>query len=313
MEPRSPTLDLSSLELAGAVAQLELENAFLAHLLQRVSGGQARTRAAAAAADADADAADEIGREPLLLAERQELCAVEAGAVQREIEALTAAGELERACATAAAADCRTHQAAEAQLAQVEAQLAQRTEQGAAFSRVDFEQLRIEHSQAEAALAEATAEAISLKAAVAAAQQRLADQRAALSSAAAATAALRKEAGTREGQLEVLRGEVGKAEREQGLLERECARLRQQRGGGSGGAKGSGGEHADAGTDSDGSSSGGGSSAPADGRQTIMDYMRLKQAVAEAHKAVADWQRKLEVAAGAAGTAAGGAELGRWV
>lgn len=111
MEPRSPTLDLSSLELAGAVAHLELENAFLAHLLQRVSGGQARTRAAAAAADADA--ADEIGREPLLLAERQELCAVEAGAVRREIEALTAAGELERACAVAAAADCRTHQAAE--------------------------------------------------------------------------------------------------------------------------------------------------------------------------------------------------------
>ena len=34
--------------------------------------------------------------------------------------------------------------------------------------------------------------------------------------------------------------------------------------------------------------------------QTIMDYMRLKQAVCEAQKAVADWQRKLEVAAGAA-------------
>lgn len=34
------------------------------------------------------------------------------------------------------------------QLSNTEAQLAQRTEQGAAFSRVDFEQLRIEHSQA---------------------------------------------------------------------------------------------------------------------------------------------------------------------
>ena len=102
-----PTLD----ELGPAVAQLELENAFLAHLLQRVSGGSARTGAAAAATDDGV--ADQIGREPLLLAERQELCAVEAGAVRREIQAATAAGELERACAVAAAADCRTYQAAE--------------------------------------------------------------------------------------------------------------------------------------------------------------------------------------------------------
>lgn len=148
-------------------------------------------------------------------------------------------------------------------------------------------------SQAEAALADATAEAISLKAAVAAAQQRLADQRAALSSAAAASAALQKEAGGREGQLEVLRGEVGKAERERSLLERECARRRQQHGGGKEGSTGA----AEANTD--------GGAAPASGAsergQTIMDYMRLKQAVGEAQKAVADWQRKLEVAAGAAG------------
>lgn len=101
-----PTLD----ELGPAVAQLELENAFLAHLLQRVSGGSARTGAADATDDG---VADQIGREPLLLAERQELCAVEAGTVRREIEAVTAAGELERACAVAAAADCRKYQAAE--------------------------------------------------------------------------------------------------------------------------------------------------------------------------------------------------------
>ncbi|PRW45223.1 serine threonine- phosphatase 6 regulatory ankyrin repeat subunit C [Chlorella sorokiniana] len=413
-----PTLD----GLGPAVAQLELENAFLTHLLQRVSAASARTAAAGAAAAA---AAAEIGREPLLLAERQELCAVEAGAVRREIEALKAAGELERSCAVAAAADCRTHQAAEvgravaallgllgfpqpdtataaamaaasaaaaaagaaaeqpaaagnapeqpastgsvcsppsspapaaaarlptakqlaraqlegrkieqlleellerqdvaaerlrtraamlqAQLAQAEAQLAQRTEQGAAFSRVDFEQLRIEHSQAswsspipslspaplcmqaETALAGATAEAISLKAAVAAAQQRLADQRAALNSAAAATAALKKEAGGRDGQLEVLRGEVSKTERERSLLERECARLRQQRGkgsgGGSGAAKAGGGSGtADAGAGLDGASAEQGRFSAATG-QTIMDYMRLKQAMAEAQKATSE-------------------------
>lgn len=113
------TLDYSSEDLQGPVALLELENAFLAQLLQRVwPAGLARSAATAATADDDVadddDApADEIGREPLLLAEKQELCAVEAGAVRREIEALAAAGELERACAAAAAADCRTHQAAE--------------------------------------------------------------------------------------------------------------------------------------------------------------------------------------------------------
>lgn len=109
----APTLD----QLAASVAQLELENAFLTHLLGRVSGASTRSGSpaadAAATDSAAAAAADEIGREPLLLAERQELCAVEAGAVRREIEALTAAGELERACAIAAAADCRTHQASE--------------------------------------------------------------------------------------------------------------------------------------------------------------------------------------------------------
>lgn len=129
---------------------------------------------------------------------------------------------------------------------------------------------------------------------MAAAQQHLADQRAALSSAAAASAALQKEAGGRQGQLEVLRGEVGKAERERSLLERECARRRQQRGGG--GKVGLTGA-AEASTDGGAALASGAS----DGGQTIMDYMRLKQAVGEAQKAVADWQRKLEVAAGAAG------------
>lgn len=156
-------------------------------------------------------------------------------------------------------------------------------------------------AQAEAALADATTEAISLKDAVAAAQQRLADQRAALSSAAAAAVALNKEAGGREGQLEVLRGEVGKAERERGLLEREVARLRQQRGGGSSpSAKAGGGDDAGAGAGHSGATGQRSDGYASEGRQTIMEYMRLKQAVAEAQKSVADWQRKVEVAAGAA-------------
>ena len=83
---------------------------------------------------------------------------------------------------------------------------------------------------------------------------------------------------------------MGKAGREAGSLERECARLRQ--GGGGAGAKAG----ADGGSDSSGENGSGGSGAP-----TIMDYIQLKSSVGEAQKAVADWRRKLEVAAGAAG------------
>lgn len=91
-----------------AVALLQLENALLRGLLQRLAP-QALGGGAAAAADAAADAV----RDPLLLAEKAELCAAEANAVRRETERLKAEGELERACAQAAVADARGQAAAE--------------------------------------------------------------------------------------------------------------------------------------------------------------------------------------------------------
>lgn len=98
------------------MALLELENAFLLNYLQRVAhgsleeggAGAADSEAAAAAA---ADAA--LPREPLLLAEKQELCAVQAVTTRREAEAVQAQGELERSVAAAAAADAQGYQTAE--------------------------------------------------------------------------------------------------------------------------------------------------------------------------------------------------------
>lgn len=167
------------------------------------------------------------------------------------------------------------------QLAKAEAQLAERAEAGTALKRVDFDALRIEHAQAGAALAAADADTVRLKAAVAAAQQRLGEQRAALGAAAAAADALRQQTAQREGQLAGMRAQVAKAAAEAASLERECQR------------KGSSGSN-------DGEASPSATSASATAAApSILDYMRVKAAVAEAAQAVTDWERKLEVQAGA--------------
>ena len=74
------------------------------------SGATAAADSGAAAAAAELDA---IPREPLLLAEKQELCVAESKATQQEVEEAQAGGELDRACALAAIADCQTFQAGE--------------------------------------------------------------------------------------------------------------------------------------------------------------------------------------------------------
>lgn len=168
------------------------------------------------------------------------------------------------------------------QLGKVQAQLASKAEAGQSLSRVDFEQQRIEHAQAEAALAAAAAEAVALKAQLAAAQGRLADQRAALAGAAAAVQQLRAQAGARQGQLAGLEADAAQARKACAALERECERLQagKQQGDAPAGAAGG---------------------ATRSAAPTIEGYMRLKHACAETSKRVADWQRKLEVQAGRRG------------
>ncbi|KAL4448187.1 hypothetical protein ABPG75_005406 [Micractinium tetrahymenae] len=189
-------------------------------------------------------------------------------------------------------------------LARAEAALGSRADLGSTLTKVDFEAQRIEHSQAEAALAAASADAVALKAQVVAAAERLAEQRSALAAVSGATGALARQAGTREQQVALLAGEVAKAQRECAVLERECARLREQRqqqgGPGTVGspaaaaacAKASGACSAAMGSSSSGSS------------PTILEYMTIKNACAGASKRIADWQRKLEVQAGRRGAAA---------
>ena len=179
----------------------------------------------------------------------------------------------------------------------MEGQLAAKAEVGDTLKKVDFDQLCIQHSQAEAALAAASAEAIALKAQVARAAQHLADQRGALAASAAASEQLRHDSGEKEGQAAQLEADAGKVEREGGLLECECQRLReggagraQQQGGQPGGGKGT---HAAAAV---------GAPVVTEAQvgevTTVLDYMRVKSACAEASKKIADWQRKLEVQAG---------------
>lgn len=211
------------------------------------------------------------------------------------------------------------------QLNRIEAALGQRAELGAALRKVDFDALRIEHSQAEVTLAAASADAVALKAQVASAAQRLAEQRSALASAAAASGALARQTGVREGQAAVLQAEAAKARRECAALERECRQLRAKRGLTAGGCTGgeqqqgscSAGEGQDSsgvGTGHDDAGVGNASSSGADGRTgnasssgadgspaTILEYMQVKNALAETAKRISDWQRKLEVQAGRLG------------
>ncbi|PSC70920.1 hypothetical protein C2E20_5673 [Micractinium conductrix] len=391
-----------------AVALLQLENALLRGLLQRLAP-QALGGGAAAAADAAADAV----RDPLLLAEKAELCAAEANAVRRETERLKAEGELERACAQAAVADARGQAAAETardqaallallglpaeraapsaadvepeaattpaaavaapadaaagedgtaaaaqlgaprplaapvdpaaalpfalssarqlaradlhggrlaqwmedvlarhaaaatrlqmrvqmqqtQLARAESQLGAKAELGEALRKVDFDALRIEHAQAEAALAAASTDAIALKTQVAAAAARLAEQRGALGAASAAAAALASQTGVREGQAAALRAQADKAQREVAALQHECQRLREQQQGDSGGG-------GDDGAAGQGGAKGGAFPCTKGAAPTILEYMTLLNACAETSKRIADWQRKLEVQAGRRG------------
>lgn len=141
----------------------------------------------------------------------------------------------------------------------------------------------------------ATAEAIQLKAQVAAAQQFLADQRAALGEAAGACVALRKQAGARGAQLAQLRAEAARLGRECARVEAECARLRAERGGAARSDKTEGGVAAGASPPA--------ASAKSAGGDSVLEYMRLKSACAEAERRVRDWERKLEVQAGRAAAA----------
>lgn len=107
-EARQP---LSAAELEEECRLLELENACLLQLLQRVAPDSLRL-GHEASADGPAPA-DGPGPEPLLLAEKQELCAAEAAAVRQAIERTQQEGELEAACAAAALTDCQVQQAGE--------------------------------------------------------------------------------------------------------------------------------------------------------------------------------------------------------
>ena len=112
-------------DLEAAVAFLEAEALLLTQYLRRQQP-QPQQEGAADAAAAGSGAADapavtvasagapaDLPREPLLLAEKQELCAAEIAAMRREVDAIQEEGELQRAAAAAAAADARGHQAAE--------------------------------------------------------------------------------------------------------------------------------------------------------------------------------------------------------
>lgn len=92
-------------------AFLQLENAFLLQLLQRVSPQVLADAPHGTGAGARGPAA--TGANALRLAERQELCAVEADVTRRETETVVRAGELELACTLAAIADCQQQQAAQ--------------------------------------------------------------------------------------------------------------------------------------------------------------------------------------------------------
>jgi hypothetical protein len=185
----------------------------------------------------------------------------------------------------------------------VEGQLAAKAEVGDTLKKVDFDQQRIQHSRAEAALAAASAVAIALKAQVARQAQNLEDQRGALAASAAASEQLRQEAGDKEGQAAQLEADAGKVQRECGLLERECQRLRE---GGTGRAHQQGGQPSGGkGTPAAVAAAAAAVAAPAvaeaqagEMTTTVLDYMRVKSACVEASKTIADWQRKLEVQAG---------------
>lgn len=93
-----------TVDLEEQVSFLELENEFLRNFLA--------ARNAAVSTDGDAAATDDW-RDPLLLAEKLELCAVEGNTTRREIEQMQKDSELELACTLAAITDCRQQQAAE--------------------------------------------------------------------------------------------------------------------------------------------------------------------------------------------------------
>ena len=188
----------------------------------------------------------------------------------------------------------------QSQLERVEGQLATKAEVGDTLKKVDFDQLRIQHSRAEAAPTAASAEAIALKAQVARAAQLLADQRGALAASAAASEHLRQVARDKEGQAAQLEADAAKVQRECGLLERECQRLRE---GGASRVHQQGAQPSGKGAPAAIAAAVAApvvavAEAHAGEVTTVLDYMRVKSACAEASKAIAGWQRKLEVQAG---------------
>jgi chromosome segregation ATPase len=181
----------------------------------------------------------------------------------------------------------------------MEGQVAAKTAVGqSSLRRVDFEQQRIERSQAEAELARASAGTIALKAQVVAAQQSLADQRAELAAASAATEQLSRKIGMREGQAEQLRADVSKLQQECLSIKQECLHLRAQGTGQATAASSGGSTWEDSEADTAAALGPVAELPTAEAEVTILDYIRVKNACAEAGKKIADWQRRLEIRAG---------------
>lgn len=154
-------------------------------------------------------------------------------------------------------------------------------------------------AQAESALAAASVEAVALKAQVIAAVEQLAEQRSALAAADRAAGALARQACVRGQQIAALADEAAKARCEYDALERDCARLQQQRQQ-EGSLVRAGGptEVAVCAEASTAGSTCGPCVGTSAGQPTMLEYMRIRKACSEASKRVADWQRKLEVQVG---------------